>query len=210
VIGVLLMLVAIGGSIAVWTTQQDTRAVLVAARELPAGTTLTPADLTIAHVRLDDSLYAAAVPSSQVNSVVGRQLADPAHENQVLVGAQLSTHPVVGPDQLVLAIPVRAETAAGGHIRSGDMVQVLATDSKHDGSTHVVLPRAVVYDTARTQPSASITTSAGQDLSSPNPTSGAASWISVIVSQDQAVQLAHARWGDDLDVALLPPQAAAS
>jgi Flp pilus assembly protein CpaB len=202
------MLIAIGGSIAVWTTQQDTRSVLVAARELPAGTTLTAGDLAIAHVRLDDSLYAAALPSAQVSSVIGRQLAEPAHANQLLVGAQLSTHPVVGPDQLVLAIPVRAETAAGGHIRPGDLVQVLATDSKHDGSTQIVLPRAVVYDTARTQPSTSSATSA--DLSNPSPTSGAASWISVVVNQDQAVQLARARWGDDLDVALLPPQSSAS
>jgi Flp pilus assembly protein CpaB len=204
----MLMLIAIGGSIAVWTTQQDTRTVLVAARELPAGTTLTAADLAIAHVRLDDSLYAAALPSAQVNSVIGRQLAEAAHANQVLVSAQLSTHPVLGPDQLVLAIPVRAETAAGGHIRPGDAVQVLATDSKHDGSTRVVLPRAVVFDTARSQQSPSSVPS--PDLGNPSPTSGAASWISVVVNQDQAVQLARARWGDDLDVALLPPQSSSS
>jgi Flp pilus assembly protein CpaB len=208
-VGVLLMLVAVGGSIAVWTTQQDTRSVLVAARELPAGTTVTAADLAIAHVRLDDSLYAAALPASQVNSVVGRQLAEPAHANQLLVAAQLSTHPTLGPDQLVLAIPVRAETAAGGRIRPGDAVQVLATDSKHDGSTKIVLPRAIVYDTARAQQPTNSLTGAGADVGSPSPTSGAASWISVVVTQDQAVQLAKARWGQDLDVALLAPQAAA-
>jgi hypothetical protein len=31
-------------------------------------------------------------------------------------------------------------------------------------------------------------------------------WLTLIVTQDQAVQLAQARWSSDLDVALLPAQ----
>lgn len=202
------MLVATGGSIAVWSTEQDTRTVLAAARELPAGATLSAGDLAIAHARLDDTIYAAALPASDLSRVVGRQLAEPAHANQVLAAAQLSSHPALAPGQLVLAIPIHAESAAGGRLRPGDQVQVLGTDTKHDGSTHVVLARAVVYDTARDQASTGASGAGGTGGTVEVGTSGvgsATSWISVVVSQDQAVQLAQARWAGELDIALLPP-----
>jgi len=204
VVGILLMLVAIGGSVTVWTTQQDTRGVLVAAHDLAAGTVLQPSDLAIAQTRLDDTLYQAALPSNELSRTIGRQLAEPAHANQILARGQLSTHPLLGPDQEVLAIPIRADAAAGGRIRTGDAVQIVATDTKHDGTSHVVLPRVTVYEVGRDQ--------GGSSGSSSVPLSGvgssaASSWITVVVDQQQALQLTAARWADELDVAVLPPQA---
>jgi hypothetical protein len=37
--------------------------------------------------------------------------------------------------------------------------------------------------------------------------SAAASWITVVVDQQQALQPTAARWADELDVAVLSPQA---
>ena len=202
VVGILLMLVAIGGSVTVWTTQQDTRGVLVAAHDLPAGTILQPSDLAIAQTRLDDTLYQAALPSNELSRTIGRQLAEPAHANQILARGQLSTHPLLGPDQEVLAIPIRADSAAGGRIRAGDSVQIVATDTKHDGTSHVVLPRVTVYEVGRDQSSGS----GGAPLSGVG-SSAASSWITLVVDQQQALQLTAARWADELDVAVLPPQA---
>jgi Flp pilus assembly protein CpaB len=201
-VGILLMLVATGGSIAVWSTEQDTRGVLVLARDLPAGSTLQTSDLNISRARLDDVVYEAAVPAASLNSVVGRQLAEPAHANQVLARAQVSTRPRLAEDQMVLAIPVRTDAAAGGRIRANDAVAVLATPSR-EGAAHVVLPRVTVYEVGREQ-AASFSTSSGSSSSAAN--TGAVSWLTLIVTQDQAVQLAQARWSSDLDVALLPPQ----
>src|SRR5712692_1155189 len=48
VFGLFLLLVATGGSIAFWSASSDTRAVLVATRDLPAGATLKLMDLAIA------------------------------------------------------------------------------------------------------------------------------------------------------------------
>jgi Flp pilus assembly protein CpaB len=206
-VGVLLMLVAIGGSIAVWSTQQDTRGVLVAARELSAGATLSADDLAIAQARLDDSLYQAAVPASALNSVVGRQLAEAAHPNQILARAQISAQPAVGPNQAVLAIPVSAETAAGGRIRPGDSVQVLGTDTKGNGASRVVLPRVTVYEVGRDSAGVQL---GGSNSGSVSSSAASSTWISLIVDQQAAVQLTQARWGGQLDVALLPPQATAS
>ena len=202
-VGILLMLVAIGGSIAVWNTEQDTREVLVVARELPAGATLQRSDLNVTRARLDDPVFSAAYPRTALESVVGKQLAEPAHANQLLNQRQVSTRPRLEDGQMVLAIPVRTDSAAGGRIRAGDGVAVIATDSRSgSGASRVVLPRVTVYEIGREQSS-----SFGSSASSSTQTSaGALSWITLIVSQDQAVQLAQARWSGDLDVALLPPQ----
>jgi len=203
-VGVLLMLVAVGGSIAVWTTEQDTRGVLVAARDMPAGTTLTSDDLTVSRARLDDSIYQAAVPAASLNSIVGRQLSEPAHANQVLARAQLSSRPTLAADQMVIAIPVRPETAVGGRVRAGDAVQVLSTNTKGEPmATHVILPRAVVYDVGQDEEGASRGSGSRVQLGA---SGGAPTWITVIVDQQQAVQLTQARWSGELDVALLPPQ----
>jgi Flp pilus assembly protein CpaB len=202
-VGVLLMLVAIGGSIAVWTSEQDTRGILVVARDLPAGTTLTADDLTVSRARLDDSVYQAALPAGALNSVLGRQLATPAHANQVLARAQLSSRPNLAPGQLVIAIPVTPANSAGGRIRAGDAVQVLSTSTKGDLATRVLIPRAVVYDVGSEDgPSTPSSSRVPLDVAGTAP-----AWVTLIVDQQQAVQLTQARWSGELDVALLPPSA---
>src|SRR5690606_17243284 len=97
-LGLLLLLVATGGSIAFWTAASDTRAVLVATRDRPAGATITVADLAIARVRVDDAIYQAAVPASELANLVGQQLAEPVHAHQLLVRPQVSSRPPLGPD----------------------------------------------------------------------------------------------------------------
>jgi Flp pilus assembly protein CpaB len=203
-VGVLLMLVAIGGSIAVWTSEQDTRGVLVVARDLPAGTTLTADDLTVSRARLDDAVYQAAVPAASLNRVVGQQLAGPAHANQVLAQAQLSSRPSVGPNQLVIAIPVTPANSAGGRIRAGDAVQVLSTNTRGDLSTRVLIPRAIVYD-AGSEDETTSSSSSARSGTSLDVAGAAPAWITLIVDQQQAVQLTQARRSGELDVALLPP-----
>src|SRR5689334_16868369 len=65
VFGILLLLIAMGGSLAAWTLISDTRAVLVATRDLPAGATLGLGDLAVARVRVDEGLYQAAIPADE-------------------------------------------------------------------------------------------------------------------------------------------------
>jgi Flp pilus assembly protein CpaB len=201
-VGILLMLVATGGSIAVWSTEQDTREVLLLARDLPAGATLQASDLNITRARLDDPVFEAAYPRSALNSVVGRQLAEPAHANQLLVRKQVSNQPRLEDGQMVMAIPVRSDAAAGGRVRASDAVAVIATDTRRETAARIVLPRVTVYEVGRDQPSSFGTSSTSAATSNPGPLA----WISVIVTPDQAVQLAQARWSGDLDVALLPPR----
>ena len=205
-VGLLLLLVAIAGSIAFWSASSETRAVLVATRDLPAGATLRATDLAVAHVRVDDAIYQAAVPAERLTDLIGRQLAEPAHTQQLLIQAQVSPRPPLSPDQLALTIPVSAATAAGGRIQPGDAVQVLVTTNKGkaDSRTSVVLPRATVYEVGFEERLTVVKTSTSPDQEDRPTSQGTLSSLTLIVAQEQALQLAQAKWNGDLDVALLP------
>ena len=202
-VGVLLMLAATGGAIVAWTAAENTRPVVVATRDLPGGTILAEGDLAVRRVRVDDGMFAAAIAGPDVSSLVGRQLAEPVHAQQLLVQAQVSPKPSVPPGQLVLTIPIRPDNAAGGRVRSGDLVQVLATSNKGkpDSKTDVILAQATVYDAGRDDANSVV----GSTATTAN-AAAPATWVALVVTQDQAVQLANARWNSDLDVALAPGQ----
>jgi Flp pilus assembly protein CpaB len=202
-IGVLLTLIAVAGSIIFWTASSDTRAVVVANRDLPAGAILGPADLGVTRVRVDDAIYQAAVPASDLRALVGQQLGEPIHIDQVLARAQISSRPRLGPEQVALTIAVSPETAVGGTLRPGDQVEVLATTDKGKptAKTTVVLPRATVYDVGHAETVGAVNVSMTGSASPPSSIRS----VTLIVGQDQALQLAQAKWAGDIDVALLPP-----
>lgn len=201
VLGLFLLLLAVGGSIAFWSSSATTTPVLVVARDLPAGATLGADDLAVARVRVDDATYQAAVPAGELGSVIGKQLTAPVYTHQLLVRAEVSTRLPIGPNQMVLTIPVSADTAAGGRIRPGNVVEVLLTAGKGnpDVRTAVILPRVSVYDVGYAPASGVISTSNGSSS-----TQGPISWVTLIVTQSQALRLAQAKWSGELDVALRP------
>jgi pilus assembly protein CpaB len=202
-VGFLLMLAAVGGAIVAWTAAENTRPIVVAVRDLPSGAIIGDGDLAVRRVRVDDSIYSAAVPGANMTSLVGKQLAEPIHAEQVLVQAQVSGRPTVPAGQIVMTIPLRADNAIGGHLRPGDTVQVLATSNsgKDNSQTGVILPQATVYDVGRDDQNGVVNTN-----SSVNQSTGTATWAALIVTPAQAVQLANARWNSNLDVALVPSQ----
>jgi Flp pilus assembly protein CpaB len=206
-ISILVLLAAVAGAMAFFTANNDTRSVLVATHELPAGATLTASDVAIAHVRVDDSLYGAALHEQALTQLVGKQLAEPVHAQQMLVQAQISTRPVIGPNEAAMTIPVNPTTAIAGRVRAGDSVQVIATlnKGKPETKTAVVLPRVKVYDVAFDQRPTAINTGGS---GSANAQQGQVSAVTLILSPEQAVQLSAARWNGDLDVVLLPPEQA--
>jgi Flp pilus assembly protein CpaB len=206
-VGVLLMLVATGGAIVAWSAAENTRPIVVAIRDLPSGAIVSDGDVAVRRVRVDDAIYNAAVPGSDLSTVVGRQLAGPVYAQQVLARAQVSSLPAVPAGQVVLTIPVRADNAAGGRVRAGDLVQVLVTSNrgKPESRTAVILPQATVYDAASEDQSAVVSSGSSSDTTT-NRSQAPASWVALVVTQDQAIQLANARWNSDLDVALVPGQ----
>lgn len=207
-VGIVLLLAATGGLLVLWTRLNDARPVLVAARDLPAGATLASSDLAVAQVRLDDALYAAALPAERLDGLVGRQLAEPVHAQQILVGAQLATRPRLGPGQMAVTIPVSAKTAAGGLIRPGDQVRIFATLSKGkpESKTVVVLDRVTVLDVGQDDQLAVVNTAAADPGARSAPRGPLGSLTLVVDSVQDTQALVQARWNGDLDAALLPPE----
>jgi Flp pilus assembly protein CpaB len=112
----------------------ETVAVLVAARDLPAGTALAGADLRVAEWPAD------GLPGGGLAAAAGRVLASPLRAGEPVTDAR-----VLGPGLLTgqpagtVALPIRlADPAAAGVVRAGDRVDVLSSEgpagSAADGS----------------------------------------------------------------------------
>lgn len=202
ILSLLVTAAAIGGMLLYANSISATRPLLVFTRDLATGTILSPADLAVAHVRVDDGIYSAAVADSELDRILGSSLAEPAHTGQIVTRAQLSGRSRLAPDQLALTIPVSTASAAGGQLREGDEVQVLLTRNtgKPDAETVVVLERVRIYSVGYDERSIAIN-SAANDRSDAGPLAS----LTLIVTAEQARALASAKHGGELDVALLPP-----
>jgi Flp pilus assembly protein CpaB len=207
-IGVFLTLAALAGSVAFWVGASDARPILVATRDLPAGVTLRSSDLSIAYVRMDDALYQAALPADMLETLVGRQLGEPIHAQQVLARAQVADRTALAPDQVAITIPARPDSAVDGRLRPGDTIQVLVTvtdKARNEAHARQVLEQAQVYAVGRDQSFAGSSGSTGLDASGLG--RGPITSVTLAVTADQARQLAEARRSGELDVLLLPPPA---
>ncbi|MGI9147418.1 MAG: Flp pilus assembly protein CpaB [Chloroflexota bacterium] len=207
-IGVFLTLAALAGSVAFWVGASDARPILIATRDLPAGATVRSSDLTVAYVRMDETVYRAALPADALDSLVGRQLGEPIHAQQVLARAQLGDRLGLTADQVAMTIPAHPESAVDGRLRPGDNVQVLVTvadKNKNEAHTRQVLDRAPVFEVGRDQSFSSASSSSGVAADGDGLPRGSITSVTLAVTADQARQLAEARRTGELDVLLLPP-----
>jgi Flp pilus assembly protein CpaB len=122
--GIALVLVAIVGYLAVYSQTTKRTPVLVAARDLPAGTVLRAGDLRSAGLAGDRQVLGSLVPSRQRELVLGRRLTTAVPAGLPLPRTALANRAVV-PGAFTVPIPVLH--ALGGELRPGDRVTVLAT-----------------------------------------------------------------------------------
>jgi Flp pilus assembly protein CpaB len=205
IVGIVLTLATLAGSVAFWVSATDARPVLIATHDLPAGATLQSSDLGVAYVRVDDDVYHAALSLDMLESVVGRQLGEPIHAEQVLARAQLADQVGLTRDQVAITIPARPDSAVDGRLRPGDSVQILVTvtdKARNEARAREVLDRALVYGVGRDVPLGG-TSLSGSD-SGGDVRRGTITSLTLAVTAEQARQLAEARRTGDLDVVLLP------
>lgn len=106
--------------------------VLVAARDLPAGEPLTPADLRAT------AIDPAAVPDGLVTDPVGRLLATPLRRGEVVTDARLLGPGLAEGFPGRALVPVRFPDADSvALLRPGDRVEVIATDPREGTATTV-------------------------------------------------------------------------
>jgi pilus assembly protein CpaB len=123
-VGVLLVLVALGGYWSVYSATTTRTPVLVAARDLQAGAVLRPSDLRAAELAGDSGTMATLVGEAELSVVIGRELVGAVPAGAPLARASV-TSTGSGPAAFTLVVPVLR--ALGGELRPGDRVTVLAT-----------------------------------------------------------------------------------
>ncbi|WP_344773904.1 Flp pilus assembly protein CpaB [Nocardioides panacisoli] len=118
---------------------------VVAARDLPAGTVLSAEDLRTTRVA------AGAVPADVVAAPAGATLAAPLREGEAVTDVRLVGPGLAAPDPGRVAVPVRfSDAGQAALLGPGDRVDVLATDPEQR-TTSTVASDAVVLATPGTQ-----------------------------------------------------------
>lgn len=116
--------------------------VVVADRELPAGTVLQPSDLALRQVPAE-----AVAPSALADPdrAVGRTLAGPVPRGEPLSTARLrGPELLAGQPEGTVALPVRvADAGAAALLAPGDHIDLLAALPGDDGGTGIVVAEAL-------------------------------------------------------------------
>lgn len=122
--GVLLVLLC-ALAFAVGQTRLGARqAVLVVARDVPAGQVVTDSDLAVARLSVDAGLR--LIPASARGSVIGRPAAVPLVAGTLLSEAELGVASAVPPGQAVIGVPLKPGQFPPG-LAPGARVQVADT-----------------------------------------------------------------------------------
>jgi Flp pilus assembly protein CpaB len=109
---------------ALWPKEVPQRTLVVAARDLGAGTTLVAADLTTAQV---DATRAPADAIADPSRLVGQTLAVVRFAGEPVTPRHIGPAVTLAPDERGIAVKVQADTGLAGLLRPGMKVGMVAT-----------------------------------------------------------------------------------
>jgi Flp pilus assembly protein CpaB len=134
-IGLGVALVVLCGAIGATVFQSSAKrvSVVIAARDLPAGTVLTAADLAIGSLPANDNV--TAMSSSGAGVLVGQQLAVPTTRGQLMVRAMVSSQPPLAAGSQVVGVLLKGNQIPSVPIVVGDQVQVIAVSTPGQASS---------------------------------------------------------------------------
>ncbi len=126
VVGLLLVALSVLGGLRLAATSDDTVAVLVATRDLPANHTLTSSDLGTAQIHASDAVLGGLLRAGAARPV-GRVLRFPLVEGGLLGAGTLGA---VASDGREITVPIGSDHALGGALEPGDRVDILGSFDK--------------------------------------------------------------------------------
>ena len=197
--GVTALIGVVGVLIVVTTLVPEERTVAVAARELAPGSTISSTDLTVARVRLPDGMAAQTVGEPQLGTLVGRQVREPIHAQELVTRTRLSApQTTLGPGQVEVRLPLKPDAAVPDDLQAGDPVTILGTiaQGRAGSGTRVLVQRAAVVSVRRDPQVGATGPSSTRPLSA----------LTVVVSEQEAEALADARANGELTVLLAGPE----
>lgn len=156
-LAVLLVVVGALGATSAVSRAGHRLPILVLARDVPEGATVTASDLTTVDVAASGL---ASLPASAAGSVVGQRAALPLLAGTVLTRSALTVGPALLPGQEVVGLALRPGQLPAEGLSVGDQVSVILTTAPGQSAPSattaggtgapgsVLVPDAVVYATA--------------------------------------------------------------
>jgi pilus assembly protein CpaB len=132
-LGVALVLVCAAVTGAVFQSSAKRVSVVVAAKNLPAGTVITPGDLATAQIPASGHITAMSATGSSV--LVGQQLDTAVYAGEVMVRQMLSARPQLAPGEQVVGLLLKGDQMPSVALVAGDVVQVVAVPQSGQAST---------------------------------------------------------------------------
>jgi Flp pilus assembly protein CpaB len=118
-----LVLVALVGFLAVYSSTTERTPVLVTAHALSAGAVLRASDVRVAELAGDRRVLAGLIPERDLGSVLGKRLATALPPGAPLPHAVVAERPA----EAAFTLEVPAARALDGALQPGDRISVLAT-----------------------------------------------------------------------------------
>ncbi len=132
-LGVALVLVCAAVAGALFQSSAQQVSVVVAAKNLSAGTVLTAGDLGTASIPASSHVTAMSALGS--SALVGQQIDTPVYAGQVMVEQMLSSAPRLAPGEQVVGMLLKGDQMPSVLLVAGDTVQVIAVPQPGQGST---------------------------------------------------------------------------
>jgi len=132
-LGVALVLVCAAVAGALFQSSSQRVSIVVAAKNLQAGTVLTSGDLGTASIPASSHITAMSAIGASV--LVGQQLDTPVYAGQVIVKQMLSSAPRLAPGEQVVGMLLKGDQMPSVPLVAGDTVQVVAVPQPGQGST---------------------------------------------------------------------------
>jgi hypothetical protein len=129
-------MVVIGALAAVWLVSSigQRSDVVVMARDVPYGATMTADDLTTTAVSVDPSV--STVPAGDTADVIGQVAATTLSKGALLTHSDVTSQGVVRPGQVLVPLPLTVERVPAGGLTAGEAV--LIVDAPPQGADPVV------------------------------------------------------------------------
>jgi hypothetical protein len=130
-----VLLMAVGGLLSGFAFLASTRtqSCLAVSRPVPAGATVTAADVTPVQVTVVAPL--APIPAERVRDAVGKRAAVSLVPGTLLTAAQLTDEPLVRSDQRQVGVGLPPERMPARTLHPGDRVQLVSTPDDGQAAT---------------------------------------------------------------------------
>jgi hypothetical protein len=190
-LGVLLVAGCALAAVAWQTLSDPSRAVLAVRNDIDRGDIITAADLQAVEIATDDQVN--LIPSGSAATMVGRIAQVDLATGTLLTTAMAADVAAIGDGQALVGLPVERGSLPSTSLRPGSRVDVVLTPSDDDDASLLSTDGAVLV--AGAEVSEVTGTASGNDRTV---------YVSLLVTQDDAVKLARAAAHDRVHLIEVP------